>query len=64
MVLVAEGIGTGVVVDGQIYRGERGGAGKFGHMNVGERGAVACSCGNHDCWEAFATGARPSRFSR
>jgi predicted NBD/HSP70 family sugar kinase len=56
MVLVAEGIGTGIVVDGQIYRGERGGAGEFGHMIVGERGPVACSCGNHDCWEAYASG--------
>ena len=56
MVLVAEGIGTGIIVDGQIYRGERGGAGEFGHMIVGERGPVACSCGNHDCWEAFASG--------
>jgi predicted NBD/HSP70 family sugar kinase len=56
MVLVAEGIGTGIVVDGQIYRGERGGAGEFGHMIVGERGPVACSCGNHDCWESYASG--------
>jgi predicted NBD/HSP70 family sugar kinase/predicted transcriptional regulator len=56
MVLVAEGIGTGIVVDGQIYRGEGGGAGEFGHMIVGARGPVACSCGNHDCWEAYASG--------
>lgn len=56
MVLMAEGIGTGIIVDGQIYRGERGRAGEFGHMIVGERGPVACSCGNHDCWEAFASG--------
>lgn len=65
MVLVAEGIGTGIVVDGQIYRGERGGAGEFGHMIVGERGPVACSCGNHDCWEAFASGrAAVARYVR
>ena len=65
MVLVAEGIGTGIVVDGQIYRGERGGAGEFGHMIVGERGPVACSCGNHDCWEAFASGrAAVARYLR
>ncbi len=56
LVLVAEGIGTGIVVDGQIYRGQRGGAGEFGHMIVGERGPVACSCGNHDCWESYASG--------
>ncbi|HEY0080254.1 MAG TPA: ROK family transcriptional regulator [Pyrinomonadaceae bacterium] len=55
MVLVAEGIGTGIVFDGQIYRGERGAAGEFGHMIVGQSAPVACSCGNHDCWEAFSS---------
>jgi predicted NBD/HSP70 family sugar kinase len=55
MVLVAEGIGTGIVFDGQIYRGERGAAGEFGHMIVGQQAPVACSCGNHDCWEAFSS---------
>src|SRR5436309_840755 len=55
LVLAAEGVGTGIVFDGQIYRGERGAAGEFGHMIVGENGPVACSCGNRDCWEAFAS---------
>src|SRR4051812_43118087 len=55
LALVAEGIGTGIVFDGQIYRGERGAAGEFGHMIVGQNGPVACSCGNRDCWEAFAS---------
>ena len=55
MVLVAEGIGTGIVFDGQIYRGERGAAGEFGHMIVGQQAPTACSCGNHDCWEAFSS---------
>ena len=36
LVLVAEGVGTGIVFDGQIYRGERGAAGEFGHMVVGQ----------------------------
>ena len=55
MVLVAEGIGTGIVFDGQIYRGERGAAGEFGHMIIGPHGPAACSCGNYDCWEAFSS---------
>ena len=55
LALVAEGIGTGIVFDGQIYRGERGAAGEFGHMIVGQDAPVACSCGNRDCWEAFAS---------
>jgi predicted NBD/HSP70 family sugar kinase len=63
VVLVAEGIGTGIVFDRQIYRGERGAAGEFGHMIVGQGGPVACSCGNHDCWEAFASeGAAVARY--
>lgn len=55
IVLMAEGIGTGIVFDGQVYKGERGAAGEFGHMIIGEDGPVACSCGNYDCWEAFAS---------
>lgn len=55
LVMVAEGVGTGIIFDGQIYRGESGAAGEFGHMIIGEQAPVACSCGNRDCWEAFAS---------
>ncbi|MER3427763.1 MAG: hypothetical protein C4334_06640 [Pyrinomonas sp.] len=56
LVFVGDGVGTGIVFDGQIYRGERGAAGEFGHMIVGQKGPIACSCGNYDCWEAFSSG--------
>ena len=55
MVLVAEGVGTGIIFDGQVYRGQRGAAGEFGHMVIGEHAPVPCSCGSDDCWEAFAS---------
>lgn len=55
MVLVAEGVGTGIIFDGQVYRGQRGAAGEFGHMVIGTEAPVACSCGNHGCWEAFSS---------
>ena len=55
MVLVAEGVGTGIIFDGQIYRGKRGAAGEFGHMIIGRNAPVPCSCGNRDCWEAFSS---------
>jgi N-acetylglucosamine repressor len=55
MVLVAEGIGTGIVFDGQIYKGQYSAAGEFGHMIIGHEAPVACSCGNYDCWEAFSS---------
>lgn len=54
-VLVAEGIGTGIIFDGQIYRGDKGAAGEFGHMIVGENAPTTCSCGSRDCWEAHAS---------
>ena len=54
-VLIADGVGTGIIFDGQVYRGVRGAAGEFGHMIVGSNAPVLCSCGNDDCWEAFAS---------
>lgn len=54
-VLVADGIGTGVIFDGQIYRGEKGAAGEFGHMIVGTDAPVVCSCGSRVCWEALGS---------
>lgn len=55
MVLVAEGVGTGIIFDGQVYRGQRGAAGEFGHMVIGDHAPVPCSCGSDDCWEAFSS---------
>jgi predicted NBD/HSP70 family sugar kinase len=54
-VLVAEGIGTGIIFDGQVYRGERGAAGEFGHMIIGENAPTTCSCGSRSCWEAHSS---------
>lgn len=55
LVMVAEGVGTGIIFDGQIYRGRRGAAGEFGHMIIGTHAPVPCSCGRLDCWEAFSS---------
>jgi predicted NBD/HSP70 family sugar kinase len=55
LVLVEEGVGTGIVFDGQVYRGEGGAAGEFGHMTIGRGAPVACASGSRECWEAFAS---------
>ena len=55
MILVGEGIGTGIIFDGQVYRGEKGAGGEFGHMIAGENAPVDCSCGSRECWEAYAS---------
>ncbi|HYJ47404.1 MAG TPA: ROK family protein, partial [Pyrinomonadaceae bacterium] len=55
LVLVEEGLGTGIVFDGQVYHGEAGAAGEFGHMTIGSNAPAACAAGSHECWEAFAS---------
>jgi predicted NBD/HSP70 family sugar kinase len=51
---INEGVGTGIIINGQLYRGSRNGAGEFGHICVDPRGP-RCSCGSSGCLEAFAS---------
>ena len=55
LVLVEGGVGTGIVLDGQVYRGESGAAGEFGHMTIGQGAPIACASGSRECWEAFSS---------
>ena len=58
-VKIGTGIGAGIIVDGQIYRGSQGCAGDIGHIEVETAGQerVICRCGNVGCLEALAGGA-------
>lgn len=49
------GIGCGLILDGQIYRGFAGSAGEIGHMSIEEDGPL-CTCGNYGCLESLAGG--------
>jgi len=53
-VTVSEGIGTGIISNGQLLRGAGGVAGEFGHISINENGAL-CKCGNRGCWEVYAS---------
>ncbi len=53
-ILFGEGIGTGLVINGQLYRGQWNTAGEFGHMIVKMSGR-RCHCGNRGCWERYAS---------
>jgi glucokinase len=54
-ITVGTGIGGGIVLDGELYRGRYGIAGEFGHMRVVPDG-MRCGCGNKGCWEMYASG--------
>ncbi|MBW1600710.1 ROK family transcriptional regulator [Streptomyces sp. JJ66] len=49
---VASGVGAGLVLRGQVYRGPGGTAGEIGHITLDESGPV-CRCGNRGCLETF-----------
>lgn len=53
-VTVSEGVGTGILVNGQLMCGPTGLAGEFGHVSLNEDGPL-CRCGNHGCWEIYAS---------
>ena len=50
---VAAGVGAGLVVDGQLFRGASGTAGEIGHTTLANSGPV-CRCGNRGCLEQLA----------
>jgi predicted NBD/HSP70 family sugar kinase len=60
-VAVSEGIGVGMILNGQIVRGPSGLAGEFGHVSINENGPK-CGCGNRGCWEVFASNSAGVRY--
>lgn len=53
-VMVASGVGAGIVIDGRLHRGVTGLAGELGHVRARPEGAV-CRCGNRGCLETVAS---------
>jgi len=53
-VSVHTGIGVGIIIDNELYRGVRGFAGEMGHLTIDMNG-LKCSCGNRGCWELYAS---------
>ncbi len=53
-VTVSEGIGVGLIVNGERVLGHAGLAGEFGHVSIQDEGPQ-CRCGNFGCWELFAS---------
>jgi glucokinase len=54
-VTVGTGIGGGLVLDGELYRGRWGLGAEVGHVRVVPDGRL-CGCGNRGCWEQYASG--------
>ena len=52
VVAIGRGVGLGIVINGDLYRGAFGGAGELGHAAVAAEGRL-CACGNHGCLETY-----------
>jgi len=53
-VTVGRGIGSSIIANGRLIRGEFGGAGEIGHMSINKYGGK-CICGKHGCLRLYAT---------
>jgi glucokinase-like ROK family protein len=54
-VYVRVGVGAGLVVGGQVYRGSHAGAGEIGHTTMIPLGGMPCRCGNTGCLETVVS---------
>lgn len=63
LITVGTGIGGGLVLDGAVQRGATGLATELGHIILNPDGPV-CGCGNHGCFEAYASGTALGRMAR
>lgn len=61
LVTISEGIGTGILSNGQLIYGDHGMAGEFGHVPLDVSGPV-CGCGANGCWEVFASSTAALRY--
>jgi glucokinase len=63
LVTLGTGIGGGLLLGGNIYRGANGFGAEIGHMTV-ERDGPMCACGERGHWEAIASGTALGRMAR
>lgn len=56
VIKVATGIGSGLIINGQLHRGSSGSAGDIGHVQLDALKGLQCRCGHTDCIESFASG--------
>jgi predicted NBD/HSP70 family sugar kinase len=59
-VIIGTGMGYGLILDGKLYRGAKGGAGEIGHTTIHYLGRL-CECGRSGCAEAYLSGSSLSR---
>ena len=58
------GVGSGIILDGELWRGIDGTAGEIGHTSIDPFGGVQCNCGSVGCLEVYASATAIVRMAR
>jgi glucokinase len=58
------GVGSGIILNGELWRGIDGTGGEIGHTSVEPFGGVKCKCGNFGCLEVYASATAIVRMAR
>ncbi len=64
MITLGTGVGSGIVVNGQLVYGHDGFAGELGHMTVKRHNGRLCGCGRTGCLEAYCSATGVARTAR
>lgn len=62
-ITISTGIGGGIIINNQVFRGSYGSAGEFGHVIVRE-GGYLCGCGNRGCFQSIASGPKIEQYAK
>lgn len=63
-VTVSTGVGTGIIINREIYHGKNGFAGEGGHLSANYKGNVDCNCKTPCCIESIASGTAIAKYAR
>lgn len=64
MITLGTGVGSGIVINGQLVYGEDGNAGELGHTIVRKNNGRLCGCGRTGCLEAYCSATGVARTAR
>ena len=64
LVTLGTGVGGGIIVDGKILNGAKGSGGEIGHLHLVDDEPETCGCGNHGCFEMYASATGAVRLAK
>lgn len=64
MITLGTGVGSGIIINGELVYGHDGFAGELGHVTSVRENGRSCGCGKHGCLEAYASAIGVARTAR